>query len=423
MTMKRIFILILAACVLSVSASAQEYVQIVTLENADDVSATFTSVGVSKKAKDVEENAVLSLFYTLFYEGVDGVNADHPLITTDNPDYVNTFMTSRYPFFVKSVVELEKPVKNVNKIYQGTYAITIVYSNLIKDLERNKLHKSREPEVKYSDVEYEAGMVLPTIMVVPYKRDGETYSSVLENDFDRRIAVSKVQDGFESRNVTTIDVEAKINAVRRNAQFGANDANSNDKKLLMNSGSDVYVVVDLKKDVTSEGARVSLIMKAYETASGSVLASKDAITRRFPRASTDELCSYAIQDNIPAFLDDICKNFSKQASTGKRVALQFAFDGASSMSMNDRVGSNNLPLSNQIHQWVRKNAHNGKYHLQVIVDTSMIFDYVTIPPRAEDGMVMDAVQYGFVIESWLNDTLGVPCSSRFDGNTIYITIY
>lgn len=423
MTMKRIFILILAACVLSVSASAQEYVQIVTLENADDVSATFTSVGVSKKAKDVEENAVLSLFYTLFYEGVDGVNADHPLITTDNPDYVNTFMTSRYPFFVKSVVELEKPVKNVNKIYQGTYAITIVYSNLIKDLERNKLHKSREPEVKYSDVEYEAGMVLPTIMVVPYKRDGETYSSVLENDFDRRIAVSKVQDGFESRNVTTIDVEAKINAVRRNAQFGANDANSNDKQLLMNSGSDVYVVVDLKKDVTSEGARVSLIMKAYETASGSVLASKDAITRRFPRASTDELCSYAIQDNIPAFLDDICKNFSKQASTGKRVALQFAFDGASSMSMNDRVGSNNLPLSNQIHQWVRKNAHNGKYHLQGIVDTSMIFDYVTIPPRAEDGMVMDAVQYGFVIESWLNDTLGVPCSSRFDGNTIYITIY
>ena len=421
--MKRIFILILAACVLSVSVSAQEYVQIVTLENADDVSATFTSVGVSKKAKDVEENAVLSLFYTLFYEGVDGVNADHPLITTDNPDYVNTFMTSRYPFFVKSVVELEKPVKNVNKIYQGTYAITIVYSNLIKDLERNKLHKSREPEVKYSDVEYEAGMVLPTIMVVPYKRDGETYSSVLENDFDRRIAVSKVQDGFESRNVTTIDVEAKINAVRRNAQFGANDANSNDKQLLMNSGSDVYVVVDLKKDVTSEGARVSLIMKAYETASGSVLASKDAITRRFPRASTDELCSYAIQDNIPAFLDDICKNFSKQASTGKRVALQFAFDGASSMSMNDRVGSNNLPLSNQIHQWVRKNAHNGKYHLQGIVDTSMIFDYVTIPPRAEDGMVMDAVQYGFVIESWLNDTLGVPCSSRFDGNTIYITIY
>lgn len=421
--MKHILLSIVAAFVLSGSMSAQEYAQIVTFETSDAVSATFTSVGIAKRSKDVEENAVMSLFYTLFYDGVDGVNGGRPLITTDNPDYVNTFLTSRYPFFVKNVVETEKPEKNVNKIFQGTYTITIVYGNLIKDMERNKVHKSREPEMDYSDVEYEQGMVLPTIMVVPYKKDGETYSSVLANDFDRRIAVSKVQDGFESRNVTTVDVEAKLAAVKRNSQFGANDADSNDKQLLMNSGADVYVVVDLKKDVTNEGARVSLIMKAYETATGNVLASKDAITRRYAKASTDELCSYAIQDNVPAFLDDICKNFSKQASTGKRVALQFAFDGASSMSMSDRVGPSNLPLSNQIHQWVRKNAHNGKFHLQGIVDASMLFDYVVIPPRSEDGMVMDAVQYGFVIEAWLNDTLGVPCSSRFDGNTIYITIY
>lgn len=421
--MKHILLSIVAAFVLSGSMSAQEYAQIVTFETSDAVSATFTSVGIAKRSKDVEENAVMSLFYTLFYDGVDGVNGGRPLITTDNPDYVNTFLTSRYPFFVKNVVETEKPEKNVNKIFQGTYTITIVYGNLIKDMERNKVHKSREPEMDYSDVEYEQGMVLPTIMVVPYKKDGETYSSVLANDFDRRIAVSKVQDGFESRNVTTVDVEAKLAAVKRNSQFGANDADSNDKQLLMNSGADVYVVVDLKKDVTNEGARVSLIMKAYETATGNVLASKDAITRRYAKASTDELCSYAIQDNVPAFLDDICKNFSKQASTGKRVAIQFAFDGASSMSMSDRVGPSNLPLSNQIHQWVRKNAHNGKFHLQGIVDTSMLFDYVVIPPRSEDGMVMDAVQYGFVIEAWLNDTLGVPCSSRFDGNTIYITIY
>lgn len=421
--MKQIFVSVLAAFMLSVSLSAQDYAQIVTYESSDAVSATFTSVGIAKKSKGVEENAVLSLFYTLFYDGVDGVNGGRPLITTDNPEYINTFLTSRYPLFVKSVEETVKPAKNVNKIFQGTYTVTVVYGNLIKDLERNKVHKSREPQMDYSDVEFEQGMVLPTIMVVPYKRDGETYSSVLANDFDRRMAVSKVQDGFESRNVTTVDVDAKLAAVKRNAQFGANDASSNDKQLLINSGADVYVVVDLKKDVTNEGARVSLIMKAYETASGNVLASKDAITRRYEKASTDELCSYAIQDNIPAFLDDICKNFSKQASDGKRVALQFAFDGSSSMSMNDRVGAGNLPLSNQIHQWVRKNAHNGKFHLQGIVDTSMIFDYVVIPPRAEDGMVMDAVQYGFAIEAWLNDTLGVPCSSRFDGNTIYITIY
>ncbi len=420
--MKRIFLLAASLCVCALTLTAQNYPQVVTFETSDDVSATFVSVGVADKAKDVAENAAQSLFYTLFYNGVDGINDGRPLVTTDNPDYVNTFLSSRYPFFVRENVEMAKPEKNAAKMFQSNYRITIVYGNLLKDLERNKLYKSREPELKYSDVEYEEGIVLPTIMVVPYKRDGETYASVLSNDFDRRIAVSKVQDGFESRDVTTVDVEARIAAVKRNNEFGANDADSNDKQLLMNSGADVYVVVDLMKDVNAEGSRVSLIMKAYETASGSVLASKDAITKRFATASTDLLCSHAVNDNVPAFLDDICKNFSKQASNGKKVTLQFAIDGSSAMTMNDRVGPNNYPLSNLIHQWVRKNAHNGKYHLQGMVDTSIIFDYVMIPPRDEDGLAMDAAQYGFKIEAWLNDVLGLPCVSRFDGTTIYITI-
>ena len=119
-----------------------------------------------------------------------------------------------------------------------------------------------------------------------------------------------------------------------------------------NPGADVYVVVDLNKDVTKDGARVSLIMKAYETSTGSILASKDAITRRFMNASTDALCSYAIQDNVEGFLDDICKNFSKQVSDGKRIALQFAIDGSSARTMNDRVGKDNYPLSNLIHQCI-----------------------------------------------------------------------
>lgn len=412
----------MSACVAAFSLAAQTYPQMVTFETSDDVAAVFTSVGIAEKSKDVAENAAKSLFYTLFYVGIDGVNDGKPLVTTDNKDYMNAFFASRYPFFVRANVELDKPEKNASKMFQGTCRITIVYSNLLKDLERNKVYKSREPEIKYSDVEIEEALVLPTIMVVPYKRDGETYASILSDDFDRRIAVSRVQDGFESRNVTTIDVEAKLAAARRNSEFGANDADSNDKQLLMNSGSDVYVVVDMKKDITSEGAKVSLIMKAYETASGSVLASKDAITKRFSTVSTDVLCSYAVTDNLPSFLDDICKNFSKQASTGKKVVLQFAIDASSSMSMDARVGQNNYPLSNLIHQWVRKNAHNGKYHLQGMVDASIVFDYVIIPPRDEDGLAMDAAQFGFKIEAWLNDTVGVPCACRFDGTTIYVTI-
>ena len=53
---------------------------------------------------------------------------------------------------------------------------------------------------------------------------------------------------------------------------------------------------------------------------------------------------------------------------------------------------------------------------------AIIYDYVMIPPKAADGLMMDAFQYSMMIEAWLNDEVGVPCSSRIDGDTIYITI-
>ena len=407
--MRRLFISFVSLVLSALAMSAQDYPQIVMYESSEDAMVTFTSLGASSKAKNVQENAAKSLFYTLFYSGVEGVNDGEPLITKDNPQYVNTFLASRYPLYVRTNVELTKPEKNASKIFQGDYRITVVYGNLIKELERNGLRDKVADPIKQG--------IIPSIMVVPYKRDGETYASILESDFDRRIAVGKVQDGFKSRNVSTVDVEAKLDATLRNAQFGANDADSNDKQLIMNSGADVYVVVDVKKDVNSNGAQVSLILKAYETSTARVLASKDAITKRFANAGTDLLCSYAVTDNLQAFLDDICKNFSEQ-----KIALQFALDGASTMTMNDRVGPNNLPLSTLIHQWVGKNSLDGKYHLQGRVDTSIIYDYVMIPPRDADGQRIDAAQFSFKLEEWLNNTVGVPCFSRLDGTTVYITI-
>ena len=56
----------------------------------------------------------------------------------------------------------------------------------------------------------------------------------------------------------------------------AGAAESNDKQLLMSSGADVYVTVDLMKITRHKGARLSLVMQAYETASGTIWASEDA---------------------------------------------------------------------------------------------------------------------------------------------------
>ena len=102
--MKRLIVQLITLTLSAVALSAQDYPQIVTFETSDAESATFTSVGAAGKAKDVAGNAAESLFYTLFYDGVKGVNGGRPLITTDDKEYVKNFVDSRYHLFVRSKV-------------------------------------------------------------------------------------------------------------------------------------------------------------------------------------------------------------------------------------------------------------------------------------------------------------------------------
>lgn len=420
---------LLIALALSVSASAGSYLDIVSLEQQSNGNATFSVAAMSDVKKNLSVNAQESLFHTLFYTGVEGVNNGQPLIEKENKVYTNSYFNSdaRYTFYVNSFDEAEKITK-VGDSFRCTYRVSIKLSKLLTDLKTNKVYGVLNSEdvsaLSATDVENANNLVLPTIIVVPYKRDGESYASILQSDYDRRVAVAKVQDGFEGKHITTVDLQAKIDAVQRRAAYEQNSgsADSNDKQLLLTSGADVYVTVDINKDIQDAGSRVTLIMKAYETATGNVLASKTATpVRRFQTTATDALAAYAVVDNIQPFLDDIIRNF--KPANGTKVVLQFAIDGASATTFNDPAGPNGYSLSNVLRNWVRKNAYQGKYHLQGIMDEAMIFDYVTIPPKDQDGLRMDAAEFGFQLEQYLKEEQYISCSVRIDGNNILVTIH
>ncbi len=419
--MNRSLILILFTLCANVCL-AQGYPGIVTLSDINDREAVFTSIGIADKKGDVELNALQSLFHTLFYVGVEGINNGKPLIVNDKPAYISNFMTYKVAMYSSNRRAIKEPTKNLSKKFEGVYLVKVPIVNLFKELTLNGVYVASATKTELADVESMNSVVMPTIIVVPYKKDMESYDAILQNDYDRRVAVSKVQAGFESRNITTIDIQAKINAMKRRSEYEASTADSNDKQLLLSSGADVYVDVDILKDIQPSGSRVSLIMKAYEVSTGSILAVKDGFTRRYNTSSLDELCSYAVSDNITSFLDDISKNFNKQVTTSKRVVLQISIGEGSMATLNDQMGKNNYRLSDIIRQWVRSNSEQGKYHLQGVVAESMIFDYVMIPPKDKDGLMMDAAQFGFLLHSYLAEGQNIPCSSKIDGNTIYITI-
>ena len=51
----------------------------------------------------------------------------------------------------------------------------------------------------------------------------------------------------------------------------------------------------------------------------------------------------------------------------------------------------------------------------------MVFDYVTMPPVDQDGLPMDAEQFAYLLQEFLNEK-GVSTRYVTEGNTILFTI-
>lgn len=420
--MKWVFLSLFIACCTCIYAQQASEWQSVVCVSPSDKMAIFTSVGISDKKKEMMDDAKKRLFYALFYKGVAGVNDNAPLIEKDNVALTMPFFDASKAYEAYIIEATEKAEgKKINGHNAATYSITVSMSLLMEYLKKNGMMAS---VVGFGE---EGGPIMPTIMTIPFRKKGESFQTILESNPDMRVAVANVQDGFRSRNVTTYDFFAVLQSNERGMVYEDNQgtADSNDRQLALSSGSDVYVELDLIKDEKPEGNKVTLILKAYETATGAVLASKNVITRRYPSASIDMLTKYAVRDELQSFLNDICKVWVGPIQTvGTRITLRFSLlDGGVIMSFDDKVGPNNYSLSNVVRQWVRKNCYKAQYHLKTLVAEMMLFDSVTMPPTDEDGLPMDAAQFAFLLESYLKETIGVDCSSRVDGNMVLFSIH
>lgn len=413
--MKRIFTL-LAVLLCMGGLQAQDYLQIVTFESESGVNGVFITAGAADDKKGVESDAIKSLFYTLMFSGVDGVNNDKPLVYNSNPSYTNSYFNSaaRYVGYVVEAKEVDKP-KKVGNRYQGTYRVTIRLKQLVNDVKKNTGGKEAEQK---ADKEAKRLVPKPKIMVVPFRKDGEDYKAILENDRDLRAAVSEVQKGFEALDIETESILSSHNSNNRRAQYeeSVDAASSNLKQLLLSADADVYVVVDLEKNISASGSSVSVILTAYETATDNIWATENSWTNRFNTTNITALCSYAVRDYLPSFLEQIVKNYNEPSS----IVIQFSVKNGSMVSMRDRC-SNGRRLSDVIQEWLDDNAHDGEYHVQGIVDESAVFDDVLIPKADEKGKKMNAEKFG----SRLCDALyavGVDTEYNTEGNNVLITV-
>jgi hypothetical protein len=263
--------------------------------------------------------------------------------------------------------------------------------------------------------------VQPKIMVIPYTKEGEDIRTVLEEDVNRRIAITKIKEGFDGRGFTTVDFVAKLKVAKDNNIFTSDTQTDIKSQIIQMSGADIYVQAEVDVLKSSTGTGVTLNLQGYEASTGNSLANKVGTSGKFYTDDVGKLASKAVEMCIGDFLNVMQSKFTDIVNNGKSVIIDFSFDAGSSYNMTSELGTTGLPLSDQIEEWIGKNALKNNYHIQGTTATKMFFDDVRIPLKDNNGNNYSTNRFALEIFKFFK-SIGLQPSKDIKGNTIYIIV-
>ena len=259
--------------------------------------------------------------------------------------------------------------------------------------------------------------VQPKIMVIPYVKGGEDLRTILEEDVNKRIAITKIKEAFDNRGFTTVDFAARLKATNANMAFSMDNKSDFKSQIIQSSGADVYVEAEVSVLLSQSGNQVKMILTAYECSTGNSLSNKVGESE-----DIGKLASKAVESCAEDFLNTMQNKFTDIVNNGKSIAIYFSFDENSEYLMSSEVGNQGLLLSDELELWMEEHAYKNNYHIQGTTDKQMIFDDVRIPLKDPNtGNNYNPNKFALEIFKFMK-SLGLNIGRDIKGNTIYIII-
>ena len=270
-------------------------------------------------------------------------------------------------------------------------------------------------------------VVQPKIMVIPYTKEGEDIRTVLENDSNKRIVLSKIKEAFDERGVSTIDFVARLKAANTAGAMNMDNQTDIKSAIIDMSGADIYVEAEIicqQNYVSGQSkpeSRVKISITSYDIATGVSLSNRVGECGPYYTDDIAKLSMKAISSVADDFLRVMQMKFTDIAEQGRSLMMYISFDENSAYTMESEVGKQGLTLQDEIELWVDSNSYNNNYHLQGVTPLNMIFDDIKLPYTDDTGATYTASKYSMSILKFFR-SLGITISRSLKGNTLYITI-
>ena len=104
----------------------------------------------------------------------------------------------------------------------------------------------------------ETATVQPKIMVVPFTKEGEDIRTILEEDVNKRIVLTKIKEAFDSRGFTTVDFFGKMKSLSKVNGLAMDNQSDLKTMIIQQSGADIYVDAEINVLLSGSGNSVLL---------------------------------------------------------------------------------------------------------------------------------------------------------------------
>lgn len=231
-------------------------------------------------------------------------------------------------------------------------------------------------------------VIQPTIVVVPYVKQGEDARQLVESNTMYSMAISTVQAEFNKRGFNTNDFIQLAKSHTRNDMISDAEGGASDVVTQIISESDADISVEVQINTKSENgtSEVFVELKAAEAISGELLSTQNYTSDKFRTTDMLKLLERALTKINDDFFIYLQNSFNNILQTGRNMNIQIRFADNCPLTAFSRVGTPALPLERQLRNWAKQHSFGGYFKPRVtknLIDLSIkvpLYDQITGEP-------------------------------------------
>ena len=264
--------------------------------------------------------------------------------------------------------------------------------------------------------------VQPSIMVIPFVPEGVDIRQALDVSDEKRQVIAQISGAFADKGFSTKDFYANFKSVSQNAAFEDGVKTDLKSQIIQSSGADIFVEADINITNSGDGNSVRVVIKACESSTAKVLASKIGDSGKFYTTDYGKLGAKAVQKAMEGFLTTMQQSFNDMIENGRSIVVNITFNEMSDYDTTTEVGEDGFQLRDVLELWMEENAYKNYYHIQGTTDKKMIFDEVRIPLKdPTTGRNYNINKFSMSLASFFKKH-GMSVDRNLNGGTLYITV-